>query len=79
MHSRDVIFMNLKHSGPKGKSKIELTWLKYGEIQEPRTLFVNYSYNSFYEFCSSENTYKDQKIMCQNMGFSVLDRGYIWT
>ena len=43
------------------------------------TLFVNYSYNSFYEFRSSENTYRDQKMMCQNMGFLVLYGGYIWT
>ena len=29
------------------------------------TLFVNYSYNTFYDFRSSENTYK---VMSQNMG-----------
>ena len=29
------------------------------------TLFVNYSYKSFYDFCFSENTYREQKVMCQ--------------
>ena len=33
------------------------------------TLFVNYSYISFYDFHFSENTYREQKVMCQNMGF----------
>ena len=33
------------------------------------TLFVNYRYNSFYDFLFSENTYHEQKVMCQNMGF----------
>jgi len=27
------------------------------------TLFVNYSYNSFYDFRFSENTYSEQKVM----------------
>ena len=43
------------------------------------TLFVNYSYNSFYDFRFSENTYSEQKVMCQNMGFLNLYGGYIWT
>ena len=43
------------------------------------TLFVNYSYNSFYDFRFSKNTYREQKVMCQNMGFSILYGGYIWT
>ena len=34
------------------------------------TLFVNYSYKVFYmAFVFSENTYSEQKLMCQNMGF----------
>ena len=41
--------------GPNKKSKNEQTWLKYAEIQEPSTLSVNYSYNNFYDFRSSEN------------------------
>ena len=43
------------------------------------TLFVNYSYNTFCDFCFSENTYREQKVMCKNMGFSILYGGYIWT
>ena len=43
------------------------------------TLFANYSYNSFYDFHFSENTYSEQKVMCQNMGFLILYGGYIWT
>ena len=43
------------------------------------TLFINYSYNSFYDFRYSENTYSEQKVMCQNMGFLILYGGYIWT
>ena len=27
------------------------------------TLFVNYSYNSFYDFRFSENTYREQKVV----------------
>ena len=42
------------------------------------TLFVNYSYNSFYDFRFSENTYSEQKVMCQNIGFFNLYGGYIW-
>ena len=43
------------------------------------TLFVNYSYNGFNDFCFSENTYSKQKVMSQNMGFLNLYGGYIWT
>ena len=43
------------------------------------TLFVNYSYNSFYDFRFSKNTYSEQKVMCQNIGFLILYGGYIWT
>jgi len=35
------------------------------------TLFVNYSYNSFFDFRSSKNTHSEQKVMCQNMGFFI--------
>jgi len=38
------------------------------------TLFVNYSYNSFYDFCFSENSYREQKVMCQKYG--IFD--FIW-
>ena len=31
------------------------------------TLFVNYSCNSFCDFCFSENTFREQKIMCQKL------------
>ena len=43
------------------------------------TLFVNYSYNSFYGFHFSTNTYSEQKVMRQNMGILILYGGYIWT
>ena len=43
------------------------------------TLFINYSYNSFYDFRFSENTHREQKIMCQDMGFLNLYGNYIWT
>ena len=42
------------------------------------TLFVNYSYNSFYDFHSFENTYSEQKVMCQSMGFDFLIMGVIY-
>ena len=29
---------------------------------------INYSYNSFYDLCSSEKTYSEPKVMCQNIG-----------
>ena len=43
------------------------------------TLFVNCSYNSFYNFRFFKNAYREQKVMCKNMGFSILYGGYIWT
>jgi len=50
--------------GPGGKSKIEykldLSMLKF---KNQVTLFVNYSYNSFYDFRFSENTYRKQKVI----------------
>ena len=36
------------------------------------TLFVNYSYNIFYDFRSSKNTSSEQKVTCENMRFSIL-------
>ena len=35
------------------------------------TLFVNYSYNSFYDFRFSENMYSKQKVMCQNIEIEI--------
>ena len=38
-------------------------------------LFVNYGYNGFYDFRSSENIESEQEVMCQNMailGFLIL-------
>ena len=34
------------------------------------TLFVNYSYNSFYAFCSSENTYCENKVVVRVLSIS---------
>ena len=49
------------------------------ESKDQVTLFVNYSYNIFYDFHFSETTYNKQKVMCQNMGFLNLYGGYKWT
>ena len=37
------------------------------------TLFVNYSYNSFYDFRFSENTYREQKVVPK---YGIFD--FIW-
>ena len=66
-----------------GVPKENQTWNKLDssmlKSKNQVTLFVNYSYNSFYDFRFSENTYRKQKVMCQNMGFLILYGGYIWT
>ena len=65
--------------GPRknqGRHKLDSSILKF---KNQVTLFVNYSCNSFYDFHFSENIYREQKVMCQNMEFSILYRGYIWT
>ena len=41
--------------GPNKQSKDEQTWLNYMKSKNQVTLFVNCSYNSFYEFRSSVN------------------------
>ena len=51
-----------KGRGPDGKSMMDKL---DSSMLNQVTLLVNYSYNSFYDFCSSENTYK---VMSQNMG-----------
>ena len=59
--------------GPKEKSK-RLNKLE-SNILKPKnqvTLFVNYSYNSFHDLCSSENIYSERNAVCQNMGFLIL-------
>ena len=42
------------------------------------TLFVNYNCNSFYDFRFSENTYREKKVMCQNMGFFIFYMGIMY-
>ena len=40
------------------------------------TLFVNYSYNSFYDFRFSENTYSEQKVMIYVPKYEIFE--FVW-
>ena len=79
----NIIFENLVYISNIGSPRENQRWNKLDssmlKSKNQVTLFVNYSYNSFYDFRFSENTYSEQKVMCQNMGFLNLYGGYIWT
>ena len=52
---------HIRGSQIKIKDEINVSVLK---SKNRVTLLVNYSYNSYYDFHSSENTYSKQKVMC---------------
>ena len=60
------------------KSKNEQTDSSMLKSKNQVTLFVNYSYNGFCEFHSSENIWSEQGVMCQIIGFSILSYGEVW-